>query len=102
MKLTGILKDKVDKAETMEAKKDIITEAGMELTDEELEGAAGGRMNSSIYGIAFKSIEVSHNIPNSTKKGAIHELNNMAKASVSYSKDEVKAMLEKNDIRFME
>ena len=42
MKLTGILKDKVDKAETMEAKKDIIAEAGMELTDEELEGVAGG------------------------------------------------------------
>ncbi len=42
MKLTGILKDKVDKAETMEAKKDIIAEAGMELTDDELEGVAGG------------------------------------------------------------
>ena len=42
MKLTGILKDKVDKAETMEAKKDIIADAGMELTDEELEGVAGG------------------------------------------------------------
>ena len=42
MKLTGILKDKVDKAETMEAKKDIIAQAGMELTDDELEGVAGG------------------------------------------------------------
>lgn len=43
MKLTGILKDKVDKAETMEAKKDIIAEAGMRLTDDELEGIGGGR-----------------------------------------------------------
>ena len=43
MKLTGILKDKVDKAETMEAKKDIIADAGMELTDEELAGVSGGR-----------------------------------------------------------
>ena len=43
MKLTGILKDKVDKAETMEAKKDIIAQAGMELTDDELEGVAGGK-----------------------------------------------------------
>ena len=43
MKLTGILTDKVDKAETMEAKKDIIAEAGMELTDDELEGVAGGK-----------------------------------------------------------
>jgi len=42
MKLTGILKDKVDKAETKEEKKDIIAQAGMELTDEELEGVAGG------------------------------------------------------------
>ena len=45
MKLTGILKDKVSKAETMEAKKDIIAEAGMELTDDELEMVAGGRVN---------------------------------------------------------
>ena len=43
MKLTGILKDKVDKAETMEAKKDIIDEAEMELSDDELEGVVGGR-----------------------------------------------------------
>ena len=45
MKLTGILKDKVDKAETMEAKKDIIAEAGMELTDDELDMVAGGISN---------------------------------------------------------
>ena len=42
MKLTGILKDKVSKAETKEEKKDIIAEAGMELTDEELDMVAGG------------------------------------------------------------
>ena len=42
MKLTGELKDKVDKAETMEAKKAIIAEAGMELTDDEVESVAGG------------------------------------------------------------
>ena len=42
MKLTGELKDKVESAETMDAKKDIIAEAGMELTDEELDGVAGG------------------------------------------------------------
>ena len=42
MKLTGILKDKVSKAETKEEKKDIIAQAGMELTDEELENVAGG------------------------------------------------------------
>ncbi len=47
MKLTGILKDKVDKAETMEAKKDIIAEAGMELSDDELNMVAGGASNYS-------------------------------------------------------
>ena len=47
MKLTGILKDKVDKAETMDEKKDIIAQAGMELTDEELDGVAGGGKTSN-------------------------------------------------------
>ena len=42
MKLLGLLKDKVDKAETKEEKKAIIAEAGMELTDEELDCVAGG------------------------------------------------------------
>lgn len=42
MKLTGKLKDKVDAVKTAEEKKDIIAQAGMELTDEELEGVAGG------------------------------------------------------------
>lgn len=42
MKLTGELKDKVDAVETAEEKKDIIAQAGMELTDDELEMVAGG------------------------------------------------------------
>lgn len=42
MKLTGLLKDKVEAVETREEKKAIIAEAGMELTDEELDGVAGG------------------------------------------------------------
>lgn len=44
MKLTGELKDKVDKTESMVEKKDIIAQAGMELTDDELEGVTGGTM----------------------------------------------------------
>ncbi len=48
MKLTGILKDKVDKAETMEAKKDIIADAGMELTNDELENVTGGASSSQL------------------------------------------------------
>lgn len=44
--MTGELKEKVDNAETMEEKKDIIEKAGIELTDDELEKVAGGvRMN---------------------------------------------------------
>ncbi|MCQ2249177.1 MAG: hypothetical protein MJZ50_09225 [Treponema sp.] len=42
MKLVGLLKGKVEKAETMEEKKELIKEAGVELTDDELEGVAGG------------------------------------------------------------
>ena len=47
MKLTGILKDKVDKANTKEEKKDIIAQAGMELSDDELDMVAGGGIGSA-------------------------------------------------------
>lgn len=42
MKLKGWLKDKVDKADTMEEKKKIIADAGMELDDDELSMVTGG------------------------------------------------------------
>ena len=42
MKLVGELKDKVEKAENQEEAKEIIKEAGMELTDDELDQVAGG------------------------------------------------------------
>ena len=42
MKLTGDLKDKVEKAENQEEAKKVIKEAGMELTDDELDEVAGG------------------------------------------------------------
>ena len=45
MKLIGELKEKVEKAETAEAKKELIEEAGMELNDEELEQVSGGLGN---------------------------------------------------------
>ncbi len=44
MKLTGELKKNVDKAESREEAKNLIAEAGMELTDEELDQVAGGQM----------------------------------------------------------
>ena len=42
MKLVGELKDKVEKAENQEEAKEIIKEAGIELTDEEMDQVAGG------------------------------------------------------------
>lgn len=42
MKLTGLLKRKVEESPTKEEKKQIIAEAGMELTDEELDVVSGG------------------------------------------------------------
>ena len=42
MKLVGELKDKVEKAENREEAKEIIKEAGIELTDEEVDQVAGG------------------------------------------------------------
>jgi len=44
MKLTGELKEKVEAAQEMEEKKSIIADAGMELTDDELEVVSGGRI----------------------------------------------------------
>ena len=42
MKLTGDLKEKVEKTENKEEAKELIKEAGMELTDDELDEVAGG------------------------------------------------------------
>ena len=42
MKLVGELKDKVKKAENQKEAQEIIKEAGMELTDEEMDQVAGG------------------------------------------------------------
>ena len=42
MKLVGKLKEKVEKAETKEKAKELIANAGMELTDEEMDKVSGG------------------------------------------------------------
>ena len=46
MKLVGELKEKVEMAENMDEAKQAIENAGMELTNEELESIAGGRTSS--------------------------------------------------------
>ena len=43
MKLTGELKEQVEKAETKDEKKSLIENAGMLLNDDELESVAGGK-----------------------------------------------------------
>ena len=67
MKLTGELKEKVEKAETKEEAKKIIKEAGeeagMSLSDEELDQVAGGHLLGHIYlGQALNSQSVTINI----------------------------------------
>ena len=42
MELTGELKNKVEQAETKEEAKEIVKEAGMLLSDDELDEVAGG------------------------------------------------------------
>ncbi len=54
MKLVGELKNKVEKTETLEDAKDLIKNAGMELTDGELDQVAGGR-TLSMTNMAFGS-----------------------------------------------
>ncbi len=43
MKLVGELKEKVEQAENLKEAKRVIENAGMELTDEEMETIAGGK-----------------------------------------------------------
>ena len=45
MKLTGELKDKVDQTANLEEAKDVIAQAGMLLTDDEVSEVAGGGGN---------------------------------------------------------
>ena len=49
MKLTGKLKEDVEKAENKEKAKELIAEAGMELTDEEMDQVAGGAFDVGGY-----------------------------------------------------
>ncbi len=50
MKLVGELKEKVEKTENQEEAKKIIEEAGMELTDEEMDQVAGGGAYGELRG----------------------------------------------------
>ncbi len=61
MKLVGKLNEKVSKAKSNEEAKELIKEAGMELTDEELEQVSGGEyvgLNSLFWEKPGKSTSV--------------------------------------------
>ena len=47
MQLTGELKDKVEQTKTKEEAKKIIEDAGMELTDEEMDQVSGGKISGA-------------------------------------------------------
>jgi hypothetical protein len=49
MKLTGNLKEQVEKVETKDEKKSLIENAGMLLTDEEVETVSGGARDGGFY-----------------------------------------------------
>lgn len=57
MKLVGELKEKVENAKTPEEAKNIIKEAGMELTAEELKEAAGGWLRGVLLPKSFSQGE---------------------------------------------
>ena len=48
MKLTGDLKNQVEKAESKDEKKKLIKEAGMELTEKELDMVSGGGFSGGL------------------------------------------------------
>ena len=54
MKLTGDLKNQVEKAESKEEKKKLIENAGMELSDEELDMVSGGAEEGNIQTMYFE------------------------------------------------
>ena len=56
MKLTGKLKEDVEKAENKEQAKELIAEAGMELTDEEMDQVSGGEGGSGQVTLTMEQI----------------------------------------------
>ena len=56
MKLTGKLKERVSKAETKEQAKELIANAGMELTDEEMAHVSGGDGSALMQAMAIQDM----------------------------------------------
>lgn len=75
-----------------------ITEQKMELTDEDLDCIAGGRMEPSLYTYASMKIQNS-GVAYALKEKAMSELNRMRASGTAYSPVDVEAMLSKRGIR---
>ena len=63
MKLIGDLKKKVDEANTKEEAKELIANAGMELTEEEMDAVCGGQAIESLYLSCPKCKHTNNGIP---------------------------------------
>lgn len=74
-----------------------ITAQRMELTDEELDCVAGGKMAASLYMYASQKIQNS-GIAQVLKDKAMSELNKMRTSGTDYSPTDVEAMLAKRGI----
>ena len=63
MQLIGDLKKQVEKANSKEEAKEIIADAGMMLTDDELNMVTGGKRDEGIVGICPECRELARQIP---------------------------------------
>ena len=72
MKLLGILKEKFEKAETIEEKKKVLAEVGIELTDDEMESAVGGLSEAEqmFEEIARNDERILHTLPEHTHQNS--------------------------------
>ena len=61
MKLTGILKKQVEKADNKAEKRRLIEKAGMKLTDEELEMVSGGKSGALKPCVLYCADDVGYN-----------------------------------------
>lgn len=79
MKLVGELKEKVEKTGDLMETKELITKAGMELTDDELEGVAGGKRQEVSEGEIVRQTvrrycKELHETPSVERKEEIHKI----------------------------
>lgn len=98
MKLTGFFKKNAAITDDQTSKKSGRKASGMELTDEELDVVAGGRMSPSLYAYAYDEINRC-GIAQVLKQKAFEELDRMRVSGTEYSPVDVEQMLHKRGVR---